>query len=291
MHGYRAAWPAVAISGTALLTLAIVLNALQAPLPVEPVWIVAVIGGVYLLLALGLCGLTWHWPVTFALMAAAHALAALLMGWGYAAVQGVSWGAVPAFTHGLWDSLPGTALQAAFALLTGPVIAAALKGAPHANVADDEDVIYEDEEEEEDTDAAVVPDFSSVTSRQEAVELACTTPGVAGAVIAAGETFGSGVWAADPHGAAQRARLLGDRCGSGLASVTAGEAILAVRCEQDRVVALLAQVQTSVAVLHEVLRRLYHVTEADDAEDESSAEDTEPVAKEAGASPTVPPQS
>ena len=118
----RQSWPALAIMAVGILTLALVLRHAQSDLPVQPTWIMGVLAGLYAVLAVLAEGFTWRSVVLLAALLAAHAFMALLMGWGYSAIEKEPRDIVAAIQHGLWDYLPGTALQFGFACVLGIVL-------------------------------------------------------------------------------------------------------------------------------------------------------------------------
>lgn len=253
----RLAWPALAIMGVGILTLATTLKAAQADMPMQPQWIMGALVGLYLVLALLAEGFRWRSPVLLAAMLAAHAFTALLMGWGYSAVEGHPRAFVPALQHGLWDYLPGTALQFGFACLVGIVLDMWLEPRP--------DVSAEDAAGDEAALPALepLPDLGGAADLPAALQAAVSLRGIAGALAAATEPLAAGVWAGDPAAAWRRVRAIVARGGAGLHSVPLGEVSLLVRSEEGRVAALLVTGEVGQPAAHEVLRQLWAAGQPD----------------------------
>ena len=243
----RQAWPAVAIMGIAILSLAVSLKSGQTDMPLTRLWLMGVIAGLYLLLGLALGGLTWRAPLLLATMAAAHLFMALLMGWGYCAVEGRARIVYEALQHGLWDYLPGTALQIGFAGIFGAVLADLLQ--PGAAL--------EEEPEEPQPALPPLPDLSAAPSQQSAVDLAGSTDGVAGALLARGVVVAAGAWQRDPEAALHRVKALSTKAGSGLSSFHFDRASLLVRSEGDGTVALLLREGVGNEWAHDLLKALW----------------------------------
>lgn len=247
----RQAWPALAIMGVGVLTLAITLKAAQADMPVEPPWIMGALAGLYLVLAMLAEGCRCQSLVVLAAMLAAHAFMALLMGWGYAAVEGQPRGLVPALQHGLWDYLPGTALQFGFACLVGIVLDVGLESAQQA----------EEPEPEPKTVPPPTPgpDLSAAADLHAAVAAVAGFAGVAGALAAAETPLAAGVWARDPQAAWQRVQAMVKRSGAGLHALRLDRASLLIRSEEGHTAALLVTDALDQQAAHEVLRQLWAV--------------------------------
>jgi hypothetical protein len=257
----RLAWPAMAIMGVGILTLATTLKAAQADMPMQPQWIMGALVGLYLVLALLAEGFHWRSPALLAAMLAAHAFTALLMGWGYSAVEGQARAFVPALQHGLWDYLPGTALQFGFACLVGIVLDMWLEpraGAPEDGASADEAVLPVLE---------ALPELAGAADLPAALEAAVSVCGIAGALVAADEPMSAGVWAGDPRAASQRVRAIAARGGAGLYSVPLGDVSLLVRSEDGRVAALLVTGEVGQPAAHEVLRQLWAARQPDPGDD------------------------
>jgi hypothetical protein len=248
----RQSWPALAIMCVGLLTLSITLKAAQQDMPVQPQWLLGALAGLYVVLA-GLAeGLTWRAAVLLGAMLAAHALMALLMGWGYAAVEGEPRALAAALQHGTWDYLPGTALQFGFACLTGIVLDVWLEPL-------EEEEGEEAEEVEAEAEAAPGPDLSAAADMAAGLELAVGVPGVAGALYAAGESLAAGVWARDPQAALQRVQAVVTRSGAGLNSLPLEAVSLLTRSEEGRVAALLVTPEIEQPAAHDLLRQLWAI--------------------------------
>lgn len=248
MLGRREAWPAVTILGVGLLALGLALKSGQADMPLEPTWILGAVAGFYALLALGLGGASWRWPATFGIMAAGHAVLALLLGWGYAAVGGQALDAYGALVHGLWDYLPGTALQVGFAGVLGTVAAAWLT-APCASVC----MIIDGPEPE----LICLPDLDGLAPA-EAVQAACGLPPVGAALVSRGDLIAAaGAWGTDPATSRTRLASLKQVTGSGLETLTWDGATLILRSEEDALAAVLVTAQLPGELAHELLRRLW----------------------------------
>ena len=251
MLGRRQAWPAVAIMGVAILALAVALKGGQADMLLEPPWLMGAVAGLYLLLALGLGGVSWRWPVLFLAMIAAHLFMALLMGWGYSAVEGESRTLYQAAGHGLWDYAPGTALQIGFAGVLGSVLAALLQ--PQAQWSASVPGLG--------PAPPALPDLSGAADVQAAVDLACEAEGVAGALLSGEAVVGGGIWQRDPEGALARVRAVSSKAGSGLSSFHFDQAGLIVRSEEERTAALLVGGEVKNEAAHDLLKGLWGVGE------------------------------
>jgi hypothetical protein len=247
----RQAWPALAIMGIGILTLALTLKSAQHDMPVQPQWIMAAVAALYAGLALVAEGFRWQSPVVFVAMLAAHAFMALLCGWGYSALEGTPRELVPAFQHGLWDYLPGTALQFGFSCLLGIVLDVSLEPRSEPAVCEPETVAV--------VATTPLPDLAAVTDPQAALDAVLGVKGVAGALLAGPDARGSGAWARDPQAAAQRVQALVARGGSGLHSIPVGGVSLLTRAENGRLVALLVTPAISQGDAHELLRVLWAV--------------------------------
>lgn len=249
----RYAWPAIAIMGIGLLNLALILKAAQANMPLQPPWIMAVIVCLYVSLALIAQGFSMRAFLLLGAMIAAHSVFALLMGWGYSAVEGVPRAWLAAWQHGLWNYLPGTALQFGFACFVAIMLdlwldAQSVTHTPSCatlDAEDSDDIAY-------DLDIAQAPDLSA------ALGLAASIPGIAG-VLAANESLAlaSGIWAADPIGAWKRVHGLAQHFGNGLDSLPLGEALLLFHMQDKAVVAMLISSQITPVAAHNVLRELW----------------------------------
>lgn len=249
--GRRESWPATMILGIALVVLAMALKGVQGDIPVEPQWLMAADAGLLLVMALTMAGFTWRCPVAFAVMLLAHALLALLMGWGYSAVEGVSRDPYAAVQHGLWNYLPGTALQLGFAIAVGAVAVAWLTGPaqpapavpPAPEIASGEPTL---------------PDLAQADGPAEAVQWVCALPEIGAALLAQdGAVFAAGAWERDPMAALQRTLALARRVGQGLNSYHLNGALLVVRWEGTHVVALLATRALPPETVHQIVRDLW----------------------------------
>lgn len=250
--GRKEAWPAVGILFIGTLTLGITLKAAQQDMPLYPTWIMGVLAGLYLVLAVTAGGLTWRMPVVLVGMLAAHALTALLMGWGYAAVEGQGRDAYQALVHGLWNYIPGTALQFGFACILGIALQGQLERAGE----------QEDHEEEEPTGLLLpVPDLTNVESAQTAVNALTFIPQVPGALLAGAGVFGGGIWQRDPAAALGRVQALLSLTGAGLNSLPLSEATLLTRMQHGQVAALLVADEVDRQTAHALLRELWNVGE------------------------------
>jgi len=251
----RQTWPAVAIMGVGILSLAITLKAAQADMPIPAPWVMGALAGLYVVLALLAEGFRWQSLLVLAAMLAAHAFMALLMGWGYAAVEGHPRTFVPALQHGLWEYLPGTALQFGFACLMGIVLDAWLEPVPLT-----EGEACEPEAAPRAAPAALLdlPDAAGLAAMLEA---AVSLPGVAAALAAAETVQSAGVWARDPEAAWQRVRALITAGGTGLHSVPLQDASLLTRSEEGRAAALLVTAALDQPTEHDLLRQLWAAAE------------------------------
>ena len=247
----RPAWPALAIMGVGILALAVTLKAAQADMPVNPQWIMGALAGLYMILALLAEGFHWRSLVILAAMLAAHAFTALLMGWGYSAVEGHPRAFTPALQHGLWDYLPGTALQFGFACLVGIVLDMWLEPVPEAPA---------EESQVEETPAPLPAlALSDTADLPAALQAAVDVKGVAGALAAADTPQAAGVWAGDAQAAWQRVRAMVARGGTGLHAIPLGAVSLLIRSEDGRTAALLVTAELGQPAAHEVLRQLWAV--------------------------------
>jgi hypothetical protein len=248
----RQAWPAVLLMGFGMLTLALALKSSQGDVLLEPHWLMAIPALLYVGLGLALGGLTWRWPVLTALMASLQVLAALLLGWGYSAMEGAAREPYDALVHGLWEYAPGTALQVGWACFAGAVLAAWLQPAP----------VTGEEEVAPVAEAPALPSFPQSASPTVLCERAAAVPGVAAVVIATeGSVAGGGVWERDPLAALQRLRVLRRKCGEGLQTVPLGETVLVWRCEGPHLIALLTRPTVQPEVLYGLLRALWEATD------------------------------
>jgi hypothetical protein len=226
-----------------------VLKSGQPDLVLQPYWLMAIPASLYLLLGLLMAGPNWRWPVAAAAMGAAQLLLALLMGWGYSAVEGQPRDAYDALAHGLWSFAPGTVLQAGYALAVGAVLVAWLTRPGE-----------EPEPMPDEGDAAEVhlPDLSQAEGPQEAVAMVCALPEVGAALIRQHDAlFAAGAWRRDPVAALHRANALLKRTGPGLNTFSCDEAMLLVRWENAHTVALIATTQLPPDLAHELLRGLW----------------------------------
>ncbi len=248
-HDGRQIWPALAIMGVGILALAVTLKAAQADMPMQPTWIMGALAGLYLVLALLAEGFHWRSLVLLAAMALAHAFTALLMGWGYAAVEGHPRALIPALQHGLWDYLPGTALQFGFACLVG--IALDVRLEPGVEDA-------EEEPEEPEAEPAPGPDLSGAADLPAVLAAAVACVGVAAALVAADTVQAAGVWAGDPQAAWRRVQAMVARGGTGLHSLPLGEVSLLIRSEDGRTAAVLVTAELDQPGAHDILRQLWN---------------------------------
>jgi len=247
----RQSWPALAIMCVGILTLAITLKAAQQDMPVQPSWVLGILAALYAVLAVLAEGFVWRSFVLLGAMLAAHAFMALLMGWGYAAVEGTPRAFLPALEHGLWDYMPGTALQFGFACLLGIVL----------------DVWLEPRQQEALPEAAPepepagqpAPDLSGAADMAAGLELAASVPGVAGALYAASEAQAAGVWARDPLAARQRVQAVVARSGAGLNTLALEAVSLVTHAEDGQVAALLVTAALDQAAAHDLLRQLWAI--------------------------------
>jgi hypothetical protein len=249
MLGCRQSWPAITILGVSLVVLAIALKGGQPDMPLQPQWLMGAAAGLLVVLALAMGGLSWRWPATLAVMAAGQVLLALMMGWGFSAVEGRPRDAYAALVHGLWDYMPGLLLQVGFAGALGAVAAAWFTQdglEPGQALAPG------------DRDGAALPDLGGAEGPQAAVEMACREAGVGAALIAQEETlFGAGAWQRDPRAALDRVLTVARLTGAGLNTFTCGEALLLVHWEGAHCVALLVAAALPADVAHELLRDLW----------------------------------
>ena len=249
MFGRREAWPAALILGIGILTLGTTLKAAQQNMPLEPLWLMGVLVALYGALAVGAALFTLRTLAVFCAMLLSHAVMALLMGWGYAAVEGTGLGGYQALVHGLWDYMPGTALQFGFACVVGMITAAQLEP------------LEEPTEEEPAALDEGFPRLAEIADPQAAVEALCTAPGIAGALLADGVVHGGGVWAPDPQGALARVQAIASRTGAGLNSLPVGQVNLLVRTEGTWTAALLLDAALDQPTAHALLRELWQVGE------------------------------
>ena len=252
MFGRREAWPAAVLLGLGVLTLGTVLKAAQENMPLEPLWLMGALVGLYLVLAFTAGQLTWRTPVVFVSMLLGHVVMALLMGWGYAAVEGVGRTASEALVHGLWNYMPGTALQFGFACVLGIIVDAQLETIK---------IVVEAEEDEEEFSIADVPDLSSLSDAQTAVTALSAIPGVAGALLSGAHACGGGVWESDPLAASSRVQALLSRTGAGLSAFPLGQANLLARSESSHAAAILVTEAIGQQLAHALLRELWTVGE------------------------------
>lgn len=250
MFGRREAWPAAIILGIGILTLGITLKAAQENMPLEPTWIMAVLVALYATLAVGAgLGAARAFAI-FAAMLLAHAIMALLMGWGFAAVEGNALGGYDALVHGLWDYLPGTALQFGFVCVVGLIVAAQLE--PVEEYEEEEPLALPDGE---------LPRLAEIEDPQLAVATLCTVPGISGAILTDGVAHAGGVWESDPQAALSRIRAVASRTGAGLNSFPLGQVNLLVRTEDTRTAAILLDAGIDQPTAHALLRELWNVGE------------------------------
>ncbi|MBU0608944.1 MAG: hypothetical protein KKI08_13750 [Armatimonadetes bacterium] len=247
-HDGRQIWPALAIMGVGILALAVTLKAAQADMPMQPTWIMGALAGLYLVLALLAEGFHWRSLVLLAAMALTHAFTALLMGWGYAAVEGNPRALIPALQHGLWDYLPGTALQFGFACLVG--IALDVRLEPEVEDA-------EEEAGEPEAEPVLGPELSGAADLPAALAAAVACSGVAGALVAADTAQAAGVWAGDPQAAWGRVRAMVARGGTGLHSLPLGDVSLLIRSEDGHTAAILVTAELDQPGAHDILRQLW----------------------------------
>jgi hypothetical protein len=252
MFGRREAWPAAVLLGIGVLTLGTVLKAAQENMPLEPLWLMGALIGLYVVLAFTAGRLTWRTPVVLASMLIGHAVMALLMGWGYAAVEGVGRAASAALVHGLWDYMPGTALQFGFACVLGIIVDAALETIVPAVQAEEDDEGFSIED---------VPDLSILSDAQTAVTALSAIPGVGAALLAGATAHGGGVWESDPLAAASRVRALLSRTGAGLNAFPLGQVNLLARNENGHAAAILVTDAIGQQLAHALLRELWTVGE------------------------------
>lgn len=254
----RQSWPALAIMCVGILTLAITLRAVQQDMPVNPPWILGVLAALYAVLALLAEGFTLRSLTLLGAMLVSHLFMALLMGWGYSAVENEPRAFVPAAQHGLWDYLPGTALQFGFACLVGIVLDAWLEPQLEESVdeADEGDAAEPDAE---------LPDLAAAADVPAALALAVTVPGVAGALVSAGEPQAAGIWARDPQAAHQRLDAITSHAGAGLNSIPLDAVSLISRAENGHLAALLVTRAQDPAGAHALLRGLWTVLERETA--------------------------
>ena len=249
----RQSWPALAIMCVGILTLAITLKAAQQDMPVQPVWILGALVALYVVLAGLAQGLAWRALALLGAMLAAHAFMALLMGWGYAAVEGSPRALVPALQHGLWDYLPGTALQFGFACLLGIVLDVWLE--PQPEEAADE----AEPEPEAAPSAEPFPDLSAAADVAAGLERTVAVPGVAAALYAAGEPLATGIWARDPQAALRRVQSVVTRGGAGLNTLPLQTVSLVTRAEDGKTAALLVTAELTQPAAHDLLRQLWGI--------------------------------
>lgn len=248
----RQAWPAVLLMGCGILTLALALKSGQGDVLLKPEWLMAIPAALYVGLGLALGGLSWRWPVLTVLMACLQVLAALLLGWGYSALEGAARGPYDALVHGLWEYVPGTVLQVGWACFAGAVLAAWLQPEPVTGETPGEPL----------AEVPALPSFPREASPTVLCEKAAKVGGVAAVVIATeGSVAGGGVWERNPLAALQRLRVLRRKCGEGLQTVPLGETVLVWRCEGDHLIALLARPKVVPEVLYGLLRALWEATD------------------------------
>lgn len=250
MFGRREAWPAAIILGIGILTLGITLKSAQENMPIEPTWIMGILVALYASLAVGAALLTARALAVFAAMLLTHAVMALLMGWGYAAVEGTGLGGYAALVHGLWDYLPGTALQFGFACVAGMIVAAQLE--PDEECEAEEPCGAADEH---------LPRLAELDDPQAAVEALCAVPGISGAMLADGVAYGGGVWGSDPGAALGRVRAVASRTGAGLNSFPLDQVNLLVRTEGTWIAAIMLDAAIEQPTAHALLRELWQVGE------------------------------
>lgn len=250
MLGRRQSWPSLLILGVGVITLALTLKGRPGAMPLEPSWLLAAAGGVYVVLGLLLGGATWRWPAVTLIMAATHALMALLMGYGYGAIEGQGRAPYEALAHGLWDYLPGTVLQVGFAGALGAVAVAWWTRTPCT-----ECYVVPPETEPE---VICLPDLDPLAPPAESLAQVVAVEGVGAALAAEGAALvGAGAWARDPQAALARVRRLARLTGAGLNTYDLGPTRLVVRCEDDRCAAVLTTVKLPTALAHELLRGVW----------------------------------
>jgi len=252
MFGRREAWPAAVLLGIGLLTLGTVLKAAQENMPLQPLWLMGALVGLYLVLAVAAGQFTWRAPIVFASMLLGHVVMALLMGWGYAAVEGAGRSAYEALVHGLWNYMPGTALQFGFACVLGIIVDAQLEPV---------ELAAETEGHEEAFSVEDVPDLSTTDDTQTALTALTAIPGVAGALLSGADAFGAGVWEGDPAAALTRVQALTALTGSGLNSFPLGQVNLLTRSANGNAAAILVTDAVGQHLAHALLRELWMVGE------------------------------
>jgi hypothetical protein len=267
MLGRKEAWPAVAILFIGTLSLGITLKAAQQDMPLDPVWIMGALAGLYVVLAAIAGGLTWRFPVVLVAMLASHAVTALLMGFGYAAVEGRALDAYQALIHGLWNYIPGTALQFGFACILGITLQGQLEPVEEQD---------ECEEEPEEALSLQVVDLTAAQDAQSAVNALTVVPQVAGALLAEAGVYAGGIWERDPAAALARVQALLSRTGAGLNSFPLSQANLLTRTQHGVVAALLVTDEMEQQAAHALLRELWNVGERLWPRDADGGSETEP---------------
>lgn len=250
IFGRREAWPAAIILAIGILTLGITLKAAQQNMPVEPTWVMAVLVALYATQAVAAGQGTARALAVFVVMLLSHAIMALLMGWGFAAVEGNGLSGYDALAHGLWDYLPGTALQFGFTCVVGLIVAAQLE--PAEEWEEEEPSAFVDEE---------LPHLAEIDGPQAAVAILCAVPGISGAILTDGVAHAGGVWEGDPQAALSRIRAVASRTGAGLNSFPLDRVNLLVRTEDTRTAALLLDAAIDQPTAHALLRELWKVGE------------------------------
>jgi peptidoglycan/LPS O-acetylase OafA/YrhL len=247
----RQAWPALLLLAAGLLALTLALRSNQDSYPLQPVWLMGVCAGFYVLLGLVLGGFSRRWPVLVVAAGLGHLLLALLMGWGYAVVAGETRGLYDTLAYGLWDYVPGCIMQAVFAG-SATIVLSAWLSAPPPEVAPSC-------ESTETVAEPALPDLFAAPNLRSAVVWVCTVEGVAAALLASQEIIvGAGDWESSPAAAGGRVRAVSLCGGEGLNSLVLGEASLLTRCEEGIMAALLVSNQSlDQGTAHELLRDLY----------------------------------
>ncbi|MEN6305037.1 MAG: hypothetical protein ABFD96_20055 [Armatimonadia bacterium] len=249
--GRRESWPSLIILGVGLLTLALVLKANQQDLPLQPTWLMAIPVVLYVLVQAIAQGPTAGALLGVVIMIVAHLFLALLMGLGYSAVEGQPRAAYGALQSGLWAYVPGTALQFAFACLTGLVFAAWHTNRPASVV----------QSPEEAPQPVLLPDLQQAPTAAAAVATAAAVPGVGAALLASADVVAAGAWERDPDAALARIQSLASRTGHGLNSVSLDRVCLLVRSEPGKLAALLVGSELSRPAGHDLLRDLWAAAE------------------------------
>jgi len=249
--GRRESWPALIILGVGLLTLSLVLKANQQDLPLQPTWLMAIPVVIYVFVQIIAQGPTALALLGVVVMILAHVFLALLMGLGYSAVEGQPRTVYEALQGGLWAYIPGTALQFAFACLTGFVVAASHENRPESVGAT----------LDEDPQPVLLPNLQDAPTATVAVTSAAEVPGIGAAMLSSANTVAAGAWERDPQAALDRIQALGSRTGHGLNSISLDRVCLLVRSEPGRVAALLVGSELSRPSAYDLLRDLWAASE------------------------------